>query len=65
MIWIVLMILLGAYGMEIAILVGSFLTMIIGILLVYGGLLGWTHVVVVVSVELFMFLYVIWNSKKT
>lgn len=64
MIWVILIFLFVGYGFEVAIIVASFLTIIIGLLLVYADLMAWQHLISVVAVELFMFLYIIWSSSK-
>jgi|19_taG_2_1085344.scaffolds.fasta_scaffold18870_3 hypothetical protein len=64
MLWVILIMLLVGYGFEVAIVVSSFIMMILGTLLVYAGLMAWEHLVSVVALLLFMFLYIIWSSPK-
>lgn len=64
MLWIILIFLFVGFGFEVAIVVSSFITMILGLLFVYAGLIAWQHLVTVVGVLLFMFLYIIWSSSK-
>lgn len=64
MIWIILILLTSFFGFEIAILTSSFLSLILGIILVYAGLIAWKWVVTFVGVILFMFLYIIFSSQK-
>jgi len=64
MLWVILILLMIGYGFEVAILVASFVMMIIGLLLVYTGLMGLGHLVTVIAVLIFMFLYIIWSSSK-
>jgi len=64
MMWIILMLILMVYGFEVAILTSSFVFLVIGLIMVYAGLIAWTWVLVFVGVILFMFLYIIWSSPK-
>jgi hypothetical protein len=64
MLWIIIMLLLIGYGFEVAILVASFLMLIVGLLIVYAGLMAWQHLLTVIGILLFMFLYIIWSSAK-
>ncbi len=65
MVWIVVMLMMIFYGFEVAILVSSFLALIIGTFLVYADLVSWTYLMTFVGVILAMFLYIIWSGKKT
>ncbi|MDI6738154.1 MAG: hypothetical protein QME12_06615 [Nanoarchaeota archaeon] len=65
MVWVILMLTLSGYGLEAALLIASFASMIIGILLAYADLVAWGHVLFFVAVMLFMFLYIMYtNSRK-
>jgi len=64
MMWIILIMMLSFYGFELAILVASFLGLIIAILLVYADLIAWYHALVFVGTILFMFLYIIYSGLK-
>jgi len=64
MLWIVLIFMFIGFGWEVAILSSSFLALVLGLLLVYTGLISFQTVLVFVGVILFMFLYIIWTSKK-
>lgn len=64
MIWIVLMIMLSFYGFEVAITVSAFLGLILGLLLVYTGLIAFKWVLTFVGILLFMFLYIIYSGLK-
>jgi len=64
MIWIVLLLLLIAYGWEVSMLIASFLAMIIGFALVYTGLVAWTWLLPLVGVILFMFLYITYTNQQ-
>lgn len=65
MLWIILIFLFVGFGFEVAVVTASFLMFILGILLVYADLMAWAHLVSVVAILLFMFLYIIWSSPKS
>jgi hypothetical protein len=65
LIWVVLILILSVFGFEVGLLVSSFLALIIGTLLAYGGLVSWTYVMVFIGVILFMILYIIYNTTKS
>jgi hypothetical protein len=65
MMWIILMFLFIGWGFEVAIIVASFVALVLGLLAVYANLFAWTHLLSVLGVILFMFLYIIWSSSKT
>ena len=64
MIWVILILVLIGYGFEIAIMIASFLAMILAFMLVYSGLVHWGFVVQFAAIILFMFLYTIWSGSK-
>jgi hypothetical protein len=64
MVFVILFLILIGYGFEVAILVSSFIAMILALLLVYSGLVAWTHVLAFVGIILFVFLYIIWSGRK-
>lgn len=64
MIWIILILVLIAYGFEVAIMVSSFLALVAGLLLVYADLVNWQYLLTFVGVLLSMFLYIIWSGSK-
>lgn len=64
MCWVILILLLVGWGLEVSIIVASFVMIVLGILAVYAGLFAWSHLITVLAVELFMFLYIIWSSSK-
>jgi hypothetical protein len=64
MIWVILILLTIAYGFEVAIVVSSFAALIIGLLMVYAGLVAWEWIMTFVGILIFMFLYIIWSSNK-
>jgi len=63
MMWVIMFLALIGYGWEVAIMVSAFASMIIGLLLVYAGLVGWTYMLTFVGIVLFMALYITWTSK--
>jgi|TARA_Y100000310_G_scaffold113968_1_gene112405 hypothetical protein len=65
MVWIILLMLTIGYGFEVAILVSSFAALVIGLLLVYAGLVAWEWIIVFVGVLLVMFFYIIWSRPRT
>ena len=64
MLWVVILLLLIAWGFETALLVSSFLALVLGLMLVYAGLMSWTYLLTFVGIILTMFLYIIWSSSK-
>lgn len=64
MMWIILIMLTLGFGFEVAILVSSFAMLVIGILMVYAGLVAWQWVTTFVGVLVFMFLYIVWSGNK-
>ena len=65
MLWVILILLTIAFGFEVALLTSSFIMLVLGLLIVYAGLMAWEHLLTMVGVLLFMFLYIIWSSPKT
>jgi hypothetical protein len=65
MIWIILIMLMMAYGFEVAIVVASFVSLVFGLLLVYAGLVAWGWVSVFAGVLILMFFYIIYSGSKT
>lgn len=63
-VWIVLLILFSVYGWEVTLLVSSFIALILGLFLVYSGLMGWAWVLTFLGAILFIILYIIWTSPK-
>lgn len=64
MVWIILILILIEYGFEIAILAASFVMLIIGLILVYAGLVAWQYLMVFVAVIILMFLYITWSTRR-
>ena len=63
MVWLIILLLLINYGLEVALLTSSFLATIIGLLLVYGGLVNWQWTLPFIGIMLFMFLYITWTNQ--
>lgn len=64
MMWVILLMLTLTFGFEVAILTSSFVMLVVGILMVYAGLIAWQWVLTFVGILIFMFLYIIWSSSK-
>ena len=65
MLWIILiMVMIGGYGFEIALLTASFLGLILALVMVYAGLVSWIFALEFTGIILFLFLYIIWSGKK-
>ena len=64
-IFIVGLLIFSSWGFETALLSASFVALILGLFLVYAGLVAWTWTLTFVGIILFMFLYISWSSKKT
>lgn len=63
MIYAILMISMLPFGFEAAILGSSFACLMIGILLAYMGLAGWTWVVMFAGIIVGTFLWIMYNQK--
>jgi hypothetical protein len=63
MLWIIILLILIAYGFEVALMVSSFIALIIGLLLVYSDLIAWYHCITFVGIILFVVLYNSWGRK--
>lgn len=64
MVWIILILVLIGYGFEVALVVGTFLALVIALFLVYAGLISWAFIAQFAGILLFMFLYIIWSGRK-
>lgn len=65
MMWVILIILFSYYGFEVAIVTASFLALMLGLPLVYFGLVAFHWIGVFIGILLIMFLYIIWSSSKS
>lgn len=61
MIWIILILIMLSYGFEVALLGSSFAALVLGVFLVYAGLIAWQWALVFLAVILIMFLYITFN----
>jgi hypothetical protein len=64
MVWIILILLLAYAGFEIAIITSTFLILILGMGLVYAGLVDFTHLLVFLGVMFFMILYSYYSNRR-
>ena len=64
LIWIVIGISLLAFGVYPALLASSFAVLVIGILLVYMGLVGWTWVAMIIGLMVVIFFWIGYSSSK-
>lgn len=64
MIWIVLGISLLAFGFYPALLGSSFAILVIGILFVYMGLIGWTWIAAIVGLMVLVFFWIGYSSSR-
>jgi hypothetical protein len=65
LVFVVVLLLLLVYGFETALLVSSWLSLVIGMLLSFADLVNWLLVLPFVAIILFMFLYINHNRNKT
>lgn len=64
MMWVILILMFIGYGAEIALVVSSFVMLVLGLLMVYGNLMAFSHLLTIIAILLFYFLYIIWSSQK-
>jgi uncharacterized membrane protein len=64
MLWVTLVITFLPMGTSVALLGGSFLALVMGIFLVYMGLVGWKWLLMIVGVIIFTIIWDALNSKK-
>lgn len=64
MIFVILVMVLISFGVEISLIASSFIMIVIGLLMAYAGILPWTYVVIMVCLLLFMFMYVGWSGSR-
>ena len=63
-IFFIALMLFSVINIQTAVLSASFVGLILGIFLSYGGLIAWEWVLVFVGLILIMFLYISWTGKK-
>ena len=64
MIFVIILLIMIGYGFEIALLVSSFLCLIIGLLMVFSGLVTWSLILPFIAIIVFMFLYMTYQKNK-
>jgi len=64
MLWIIIMMALIGYGFVTALVTSSFIALILGIILLYAGLISLKFVLVFAGILLFMFLYIMFLEKE-
>lgn len=62
--WIAAFALMSIFGWEVALMVASFGALVIGVFLVYAGAMAWEWLITFVAIELFMFFYIMWSSRR-
>ena len=63
MIWAILLISMMGFGIEVALLGASFAAVMIGFIMVYMGLVGWSWLLMYIGVLLATFLWIIYNQR--
>lgn len=64
-VFFVALLLMSAWGFEVALLTASFIGFVFGMFLAYIGLVGWAWVLVFVGLILIMILYVVWTQDRS
>jgi len=64
MLWIVLILAGLSFGFEISIISASFIMLIVSMLLAYGHLLAWSHVIFFLMVIMSMTIYIYYTSRN-
>lgn len=64
MVYVVMIISLIGFGIEVALLSANFLAILVSILMVYMGLVSWTIVAFFIGFQSFLFLYIMWSSRQ-
>ena len=64
MIWIILILVFSGFHIEIALMVASFIALIISLFLTYMGLVAWEWCLFYAAWLIFTILYVVWSSSK-
>jgi len=53
-----------AYGFEVAVITSAFISLILGMILVYAELIAWKWLMMYLGLILIMMFYITWNSRK-
>jgi hypothetical protein len=64
LIWVVFILGFIIFGIEVALLASAFICMVIGLFLVYMGLIAWGWALFFISVLIFFFLYIVWSNNR-
>jgi hypothetical protein len=64
MIWIVMTLIFISYGLQTAILTSTFVGLVLGIFLVYMGLISWGKVLWMFGLMLFTIIYLSWKNNR-
>jgi len=64
MVWVVLLLALLPFGIEVALLATAFFGIIAGMFLVNAGLIAWENVLFFVGELIFIILYIVWSTRK-
>ena len=64
MIFAVLTMVFLSYGFEVAIITSAFITLMLGMMLVYMGLVTWQWLMMFLGIILFIMFYITWNNKR-
>lgn len=65
MLFVILLLIIMAYGFEVSLITSSFLCLVIGLLMVFAGLLAWIWVLPFIAAIIFYFLYTTYIKNKT
>jgi len=65
MIFSVLTITFLGYGFEVALLSSAFISLVLGMMLVYLELISWEWLMLYLGIILFSMIYVTWNNKRS
>jgi hypothetical protein len=64
MVWVILILMMLVFGWEIALLVASFVSLVLGLFLAYTGLISWGYAMFFAGMIFFMFLYITYTKEK-
>lgn len=64
MIWVILILVMIPFGWVVALLASSFIGLLLGIILVYAGLIGWTTAMIFAGILFFLFLYISFRKGR-
>ena len=64
LVFLVLTISFSAFGIEIALLAGCFITLVISLFLVYVGLVSFQTFLIFVGILILEFIYIMWSSSR-